>query len=131
MWTSLRAIIGDDSDGMSGVKKGVGPKTAVKYLNYGLNPKLRLFKQHPIQPLKVFKEWEPLWSKIRMNYDLSTILTKGIIPMHSHLSKVEKSKALDFCVSFKSLEQFSKTKPKDSWDYMESFFFMFSSYVHV
>lgn len=46
-WTKLRALIGDPSDNIPRVFKGVGPANALKWLRMGVNPSLKDFELHP------------------------------------------------------------------------------------
>ena len=69
-WVKMRALCGDSSDGLPGVK-GVGEKTAVALLSMGVDPSVSpkpTLKDHRLSP-RLIEDWH----KVRLNYRLSML----------------------------------------------------------
>lgn len=64
----LRVLCGDPSDGISPVRRGIGPKTALKYLAAGVDPTRE-------KPTEADALVSADWANVRVNYRLMRILT--------------------------------------------------------
>lgn len=74
LWRSVRALIGDSVDGIPGVKRGVGPKTALKMIAAGVDPTIPFSKQTK-EIRKALPDLAGVWDKVELNYELVGIQT--------------------------------------------------------
>lgn len=69
-WTKMRAIVGDPTDNIPHIRKGVGPKTAALIIASGADPS----KKFP-PVIQIGNEWlRESWVAIHKNYRLSRIM---------------------------------------------------------
>jgi 5'-3' exonuclease len=73
-WVKVRALTGDATDNIPKIATGLGPKTAIKMIQAGLDPSLPEFKKHKWVQQQQFQTLAPQWEKVRRNYKLSRIL---------------------------------------------------------
>lgn len=73
-WTQLRAIIGDKSDNIPSIFAGVGPKTAAKFINDGLDVTAKSCKLKAVVRKKEI-DFKGNWDRIQLNYKLCQIPT--------------------------------------------------------
>lgn len=75
-YQKMRALCGDKSDNISNVIKGIGPKTAIKLLESGLDPSVEKYNKlpHKVKLEHTFK-FAPIWDMVHENYQLCKILT--------------------------------------------------------
>lgn len=79
-YTRLRAIIGDSGDNIPHLFKGVGPKTAAKWINNGLDPSVERWLAIPTRVRESLKdinakyELSKRWEEIHTNYIVSEIV---------------------------------------------------------
>lgn len=71
-WTKFRALSGDTSDNILHVA-GIGPKTAIKLLEDGINPSLKDFDDHPKKARRTHSRLKESWKLIHTAYLLSRI----------------------------------------------------------
>lgn len=118
-WTKLRALIGDSSDNIPRLFRGVGPKTAVKWLRDGLDPSLENFDDHKkivrdayaiVTMGQMNHEIRLRWPEIRRNYSLSELVTSPDDPRLSERTRTLLNH---------EIEQLSETimdrNPKADW----------------
>ena len=93
-YTRLRAIIGDSGDNIPHLFKGVGPKTAAKWINVGLDPSVERWQALPskvregLADVNVKYKLRERWNDIHTNYIVSEIVRS---PENEHLDlKVSK-----------------------------------------
>ena len=75
----MKALLGDDSDNLSGVK-GLGPKTLVKEFSRIVDdPKFSLWDiyeicEQKLQTKKIFAQIIDDWDKVKLNYEMMNLL---------------------------------------------------------
>lgn len=121
-WLKYRAIVGDKGDHIIKVK-GMGPKTALKMLAAGVDASV----EEPSAQYKLkgdgwmFKKLvilrEADWKVLRLNYQLSRILTKPASP----LTKEEQKQIKEFIKGIQSLQDLSRVKRDKGYKKMEHF----------
>jgi 5'-3' exonuclease len=72
-WTRFRALMGDPIDGIKPLA-GVGPKTAVKMLNIGIDPAKFYFRYNSRKACTKYRHLEHSWQKIRAAFAVSEIV---------------------------------------------------------
>jgi DNA polymerase I len=72
-WVKYRALCGDTSDNIKHIA-GIGPKTAVKLLEAGIDPSLSEFDQHRGDIRRRYSALKDNWSLIHHGYLLSKLL---------------------------------------------------------
>lgn len=70
----LRALLGDQSDGIPRAVSGVGPVAAAHYINWGVDPSVRAFAGLPRAVREQAVRLESYWPTIHMNWRLMRIL---------------------------------------------------------
>lgn len=85
-YTRLRAVIGDSGDNIPHLFKGVGPKTAAKWINGGLDPSLGTWQAMPTKVREELREvnakfqLRERWEEIHTNYVVSEIVRTPTSP---------------------------------------------------
>ncbi len=74
-WVNYRALSGDTSDNIKHIS-GIGPKTAVKMLEAGVNPSFEDFGRHPKEVRTRFAQLRDNWTLVHQSYLLSKIPTR-------------------------------------------------------
>lgn len=82
-----RALSGDKGDNIKPVK-GLGPKTAAKMIEAGVDPRLENFKEHPKAVQKAYPELLDSWAAIREAYILSLIPKRYDYPHFPEASQI-------------------------------------------
>jgi len=86
MWTQFRALMGDPSDNIKPLA-GVGPKTAVKMLEAGIDPALKNFSSLPKKTRIKYKQLRASWYKVHVAYQLSEISRRADFKLFSNIQK--------------------------------------------
>jgi len=73
-WVKVKALTGDPTDNIPKIATGLGPKTAIKMIQAGLDPSLLDFKKHQWEIRRNFQTFAGMWGKVRTNYKLSEIV---------------------------------------------------------
>jgi len=124
-WLKYRALVGDKGDKIDNVK-GIGPKTALKLLAAGCDASLNA--PNPKYKIKgdgwMFGRNQSLivreadWKIIRLNYQLSKILTKSVCPQITH----EEGEFIQFFLrKIKSIRDLDRVKRDKGYHKMEKF----------
>lgn len=124
-WLKYRALVGDKGDKIDNVK-GIGPKTALKYIAAGVDASTD--EPSPHFKLKgdgwMFGRKQNLiirendWKLIRLNYQLSRILTKSVCPQITY----EEGEFIQcFLKKIKSLSDLDRVKRDKGYHKMEKF----------
>lgn len=122
-WRSLRALIGEKTDNIPHLFHGLGPKTAVKWLELGVDPTRE--KCPVILGLKLKGnplDLGPYWEAIRLNYQLCTVVTR---PEFEHLDKEVASDTNNLLGGLDDAECFCRDRERltdETWDWMTKFF---------
>ena len=74
-WVKVRALIGDPTDNIPHVAQGLGPKTAIKMIQCGLDPSLPEFAKNSYAARMNCGAIAGRWKVIHSNYHLSKILS--------------------------------------------------------
>lgn len=125
-YTRLRAITGDPSDNIPHLFAGVGPKTAARWINAGLNPELDKWILMPLQVREVLKDinakydLEGRWDEIHTNYLVSEIVRKPSHPFLSDRLRLELSKMLAK-VSRGYLLADRRTRNDETWRWLNDY----------
>lgn len=85
-YPKMRAFCGDHSDNIGQVCKKLGPKTAVKLVLDGADPRIKRYKDVPDVVKEKYEEkfqLKTVWPMVIENYHLSKIITD---PLDNHLS---------------------------------------------
>ena len=119
----LRALLGDSSDNILHMFKGVGPVTGAKLIQAGLDPSLPKFESMPKNVQWMFSK--PLvirgnainfkfdWEKLHLNYKLTKIVTKDC----EHFTKEVRGKVQEL-LSGLDKKSFLRKKTDSGWEYM-------------
>lgn len=123
-YTHLRAITGDPSDNIPQVFRGVGPKTAVKFIQAGCDPSVEKFEDLPKKVKKDLSityeirknlvNFKQNWDKVHLNWKLSKIVcTIDSNCLHSDVRQEVKTllQSLD-------KKSFLREPNDEGWDYM-------------
>ena len=81
-WVKVKTMTGEPTDNIPKIQTGLGPKTAIKMIQAGLDPTLEEFKKHKWAQRQEFQYFASMWPKIRLNYFLSKIVC---CPTDAHL----------------------------------------------
>jgi 5'-3' exonuclease len=73
-WVKVKALTGDPTDNIPKIATGLGPKTAIKMIQAGLDPSFEDFKKHQWIVKQNFQTLGNMWGKVRRNYSLSQIV---------------------------------------------------------
>jgi 5'-3' exonuclease len=73
-WVKVKALTGDPTDNIPKIATGLGPKTAIKMIQAGLDPSFEDFKKHQWTVKQNFQTLGTMWGKVRRNYSLSQIV---------------------------------------------------------
>jgi 5'-3' exonuclease len=73
-WVKVKALTGEVTDNIPKIAAGLGPKTAMKMIQAGLDPSLPEFKKNKWVVRQRFQTLATQWGKIRQNYELSRIV---------------------------------------------------------
>jgi len=94
-WVKVKALIGDPGDNIPKLQTGLGPKTAIKLIQAGLNPALLDFEKHQWVVKQNFQVFRTMWPKVRSNYQLSHIVCDTGDPCISGTMRETLSKLVD------------------------------------
>lgn len=111
-WIKYRAIVGDSSDNIPQILRGIGPVRARALLDAGLDPSQEKFENMPASVKANVKEFKELWTDLHENYHLCKIIRKM---SNKHLSDDVKHRLSEM---FRHLKSYGiardRTKLKES-----------------
>jgi len=116
-WVKVKALTGEVTDNIPKIATGLGPKTAIKMIQAGLDPSKEEFKKHQWVVQQNFGTLASMWGKIRRNYELSKIVCN---PNDPHLHR-EMQDVLAELVHDMAQETFLRDKKKLGDESFEKF----------